>query len=1573
MPSWNPFDWVDSGLDAVGEGFDFVKDAYNNLIESGGKTIFDSTPAGRKLTETTGQLVEPVYDAAKTAVRATVIATDFPLQALNNAMAFQYNNPVLNALNPLVPPKAKGAKQAQASTLEQLVGIVGNTTLAKTIVDAVPGGKRLDLGTGFFPGGETTADVNEKKRELYPTIYGSTYTFGRSFAAPLADSGVIEPGSVAYNVISGGLDVGWTMYADPFNRIPVGAAAQIGDVTIPLTAGARVGKRAKVTTTLSPKARQVLKKAAKAGEVIMNDAGLIDNGRRTVNPNNWEAFKVTQRGKKWLEGFVGDSLDNAAEIWRRSGGQIPPGTADALAKAKTYDEVVEIFDNAVYGADPLLHVRIMPGIDPRPIVTKVGATIKGNINRYRAFGDALPEATDFPLNNPVQAVRNADGVMAVFEIPLETRNALLNELFEIMNGTDNGKVFEWLDKFETTVVREQLQKWNVPEDEIRKIASWRKRYEETVSGYVTDNAGSSVPLPWLLGGPNGGYGPLLISQTLKINPVLIDPTDFRTIADRLGPIRSKIEKWRRRVIETEVDPLTGEVAVVAVEPRKLVNTPMALTEAIGDLVDYAQARAWKPNILMRPRYLIRTLPDEDGRVLASGIFDHPFQYIAQIFTNKMSRDVYGNMILTTRKAAKIEAQASEAARVVRKFEALRAAGQTTYKGKNLNELILAKQDEIFELNKQLDIFDERIAKLLPGMDQALLRGTPRKTTDLLLNPAAVSGMVRRGNLISVERAVNPDLWSKAMAQRLAERASNGYYRSIAKAVKEGKSVDDIARRFFDGDLKRFLDQYRAEVGNLDPDYVWDLAGVKNFVQKNIDDLNIYTFNGDDRLLDAVIKNNFDGEDLAGATGYQGLAQRALKGQAVAKYEPNKTLKNYIKQAYAKDPNAPVRVNYFPSIFDDATTPSSVVKRVTDRYDALLSLFWDGMYGASSDKLARSPMWAQAKWKRIIELVPVMSPQDAKRLADNVKDMDIFQSIKDDIIDLSATASGEMTLDEVEFLAELFATRFSKQELFDASRKTKFGAAHRKLFPFYDAFVELTGSALKMATNPRVIHSVDKIIGELRSNTFLGSDLDGDGKKEAFLYEDPVSGEEMYAFSASGGFLKEWRKLGLDFKFANTLDSLSMITTPYPSLSPWVAVPVIKMLPETPEFDKLRNLIAPYGIPDLKDPSILAYIVPGASEQVQRILGSNGIELFAKTDERQKAIQAVIRAMQVAATVKDYDPITPGQQGPTGYESLEQWQADGKELGLKIYGLTGWAGLFMPGAPIAQWSAKTKQGNVLISVLSQRWNQIDTEGDKLGLDYQDKIEQFVDEFGSENLVAFLQPITERSITGSNSSREYYDWYRNNKTVVDKYPDVGGYFSPKSGELDPDVWNIQKIAGEVKYKDPVEFAKRVESAVANFIYNRNLRNFEDSIPPAERGTKRAEAALKEEKKRLSQGLKAAYPNWDRASAATTAKNERNIQFEQVRRFVAEPTQQDNPVVIAAKEYLDFRDQNLEYVIANTTKIDQENWKTMTANKAAVTLRGVLWTEGERLAEQYPAFVNLWQNVLSREFISVETEEE
>jgi hypothetical protein len=147
------------------------------------------------------------------------------------------------------------------------------------------------------------------------------------------------------------------------------------------------------------------------------------------------------------------------------------------------------------------------------------------------------------------------------------------------------------------------------------------------------------------------------------------------------------------------------------------------------------------------------------------------------------------------------------------------------------------------------------------MDDAILRGQSGRAYDLMQNPAAVSGAISRGHVQSVELAVNPRLWSSTMAQRIAERASNGYVRKIAQDLIDGTSIDDITLRFMDDkDLGPILTKYIANQGNLDPNYVWDFDGIRDFVLKIVDDIEVYTM-GDDSILEAIAKNTIKGSDL----------------------------------------------------------------------------------------------------------------------------------------------------------------------------------------------------------------------------------------------------------------------------------------------------------------------------------------------------------------------------------------------------------------------------------------------------------------------------------------------------------------------------------------------------------------------------------------------------------------------------------------------------------------------------------------------------------------------------------------
>lgn len=1557
MSWWNPKDWWDEAWDTVG----MMKDSFLGVFKPGADVVYGTAAENKQVAAVREAVIEPTTTAIKGTTRQVTTALDFPIEVSKNWLAFSYNNPITRTFIFKTPATGPGFKKAEAGTIDQLYGIVRNTQLGETISDLLPGGETLEQGSGFFAGGENLRQINERKKELYPTIYGQGFTIGRLTASPLVDMGVITPESTAFQIISGTIDAGYTLAGDPVNWIPAGAGIQIGEKFIPLTIAARAGKRAKVTTTVTGWSKKIIDEAVDAGKVVMDDAGLIVTKRgKTVAPTNWEAYKFTKKGREHLESFVGDRSGTAAEIWRRSDGQIPPSTARRLEAAQTYDEVEQILDEAVYSGDAMSHVRILPGLDPRPITTKAGTVIKSGARKYRPFFELMPESTDFPLNNPVKATNNVDALMGSLKIPTDVRNNQLQTLFEAFDDSTNKSLFDWLNQFEKTIVKQTLKKYNIPEEELVRMSSWRKSFEDDLAEFVQDELGATVPLPWLIGrGENGGYGPLYLGQLLNINPTLIDPEDLMFVLDRSGKIRSKLEKARRRVVETELVARPGgkvEEVVTAVEPT-IVNFPMRTFDFFGDAIDWTVSRAWKPNILMRPRYLLRALPEEMARVYATGIFEHPGQYMMQMMFGKSSTDVWGNAIRTAREASKADAKLVELERLLRKYNEIKAAGATTVGKKNIDDIIDSLMKQVDEQTKILEDYDFRVMNELDLIDDALVGSAPTAARDLMTNPAAFAVVAKRYNPSKVQRTRDPKLWAKAVSEQIAPRASNTEVRAVAGAMQQGKTTDEIVAMFQSGKLKNVLDEYIKRVGRLDTDYVWDNAGVRQYVQKIMADVELYSM-GDPALLEVFATAKFNNQLIFSRYHY--------KSGEVSK--ANKELSEYILSNHELTPKAPDNVAYWPSIFEK----TNVVKQMNGYWDSILAWGWRSFYGLPSDVLSRNPLWNQAKWQRVLELMPAMSPQTAAELAANARKADLPQTLIDDIDSMLKYAQGELDLEEVETLSSQFATKFTNDNMFSASKKSRFGAVHRKTLPFYDAFRELGASAFKFAMNPKVIHKADVVLGELRQNTtLLGAvDRDGDGKKDPWLYKDPRTGEEMFALPMPGFLMGEWKKNGLDLQFANTLSGLSLVTTLYPSLGPVVAFPLSKIIPDEPDFDNLKRLVAPYGIPDLADTSILQYLVPGlGQQQLQMFLGGLGFSLFEDAGEREKFGQIMLRALAATSSTKDYDPYQEGIQPPTGYSGMKEWEEDAKELAKKIYMMLGIAGAFMPGAPISQWYAKSKSGNVLLGVLQERWNQISEKGDELEFDYQDKLEAFVEEFGSEALIAFLQPVTNRTIVGSNSSRVFYDWYRENREVADKYDEVSGYFAPQSSALDPDVWFIQRLNGDVEYKDSEEFMKNVQSAMANFIFNNRVRIYEESIPPEEMIYKWRVQDLQDYKRRLQIQLKEAYPFWDRASAATEARNNRLQQVSAIREMIKEPSLKDNRVARAADEYLKFRDENVNFKMSQDPTIMEDNW--WKESDKTLTLRYVLWEKGERLAEKYPEFVNLWQNVLSREFISSDIE--
>jgi hypothetical protein len=109
--------------------------------------------------------------------------------------------------NPFSVAGSLGQSGAQAR--QEAFGALGATTPAK-VVQNVAAGYGPGLGQGFLPEGFSTQEQSAAARQVRGTIDGHAWTVGRQVA-----SLVVEPGTKPYHLLSGLVDAGVALKADP--------------------------------------------------------------------------------------------------------------------------------------------------------------------------------------------------------------------------------------------------------------------------------------------------------------------------------------------------------------------------------------------------------------------------------------------------------------------------------------------------------------------------------------------------------------------------------------------------------------------------------------------------------------------------------------------------------------------------------------------------------------------------------------------------------------------------------------------------------------------------------------------------------------------------------------------------------------------------------------------------------------------------------------------------------------------------------------------------------------------------------------------------------------------------------------------------------------------------------------------------------------------------------------------------------------------------------------------------------------------------------------------------------------
>jgi hypothetical protein len=1291
----------------------------------------------------------------------------------------------------------------------------------------------------------------------------------------------------------------------------------------------------------------------------LDEHGLIDAAYKSVAAEPYSLWKISGTGQNVFRAIASEG--NAYEIWMKFLKGKSPRLAQKLSEATTPEAVEAVFDAARASLDPLENIAPggLPGWSGN-VIGEVGYRTKQLISKNSRMAATLPRSNVLPINDLAAGANHLHDTMIILKTPIEARSVLMNEYIRIVSQDDAAKIrgdlFDFAKEFKNIVIKEKIQpvidKLKAPlkktfeemtpfervtmkrrtelvaeiEDAVRKASTFLVSKEEEIVRYVWDDVGKGVSLDYLEG---SGMGPMYLVQQ-RTNDISLLPFD----TDELDQLLDLTSNWAEYSLLARVTPGMGQTL---------------------DVLDKAMAKAfwlqtvWKKAVLLSGRYVLRVVPEEMMRNSLSGQFGNEFGYVAEIFSGRMNKDIYGRVMPRISEADDIALKLDEALNVLpARIERAEKLGNTKLADRLRRRL--AKIDIAAE-QARLDEIDLILESEVASARDVMIGPSPTKAGDTALGNL-VAGHVRASSQQTVFRSENPTLWLKGIAQASIDRGADVLGSAVARALQTGSrgALEKLANEMFDGSLRKPYESYFKGLGKLRPDYEWDtLEGARKYVEYVVDDLQQVT-GGHPKLLGAIANNGV----IVGGETFS-LGRRTAYGNI-----PSAEFMNLLKAGDPDDLTVPIFAEW--SKAPEATMVFPRVSQFDEEKSAgIFSWFMQNAYGRASDKFARVPMFNARKWNLIADMIPLLSKEEALKLKASLPDLNLPNHVVENILDNIPRAKGTGTLEKLDSLAGYRAVEDTINLLFDSRKKTLFGYNHRLLFPFFDAFREVSVQLAKTAINPLATHKIDKAaeaLGNLQiggpgeTNIIGPGDIDQDGKNEGFVYRDPQTGSLSFNYPLVGGAARALTGIPFDYKVS--VGSLSMATSVIPSVGPYVALTYTAIPNRQGEiWDRLNKVFIPYGEPsnELQDyftPLAIQRFTQGLAagtpfERVSQFLGN------PNNDPVYKTLQS--RAFMAELASGKYTQDEAGVR-----EAMQASQDKGNTL----WWLRGLTQFFSPGAPISQFYAEQDSKLVPLGVLLDSIRKTENAVRDKGGTFQDQIDAVVNQYG-DLVLPYLASISESNVPGSESSKAFYKFKNENPDLFRRYPNVAGYFGPNTNEFDQRIYNIQKRAGELVALPKEEIAAQIEQLWGNFRYNKYDRELTQAL---------GETPLKSYALSIMESqIKSSLPSWNRSLAFQEYNDEIVNSVNSIIKASTDPKLANLPVMAPLKEYLAQRNAIVNVITRNSGLTSVNSWRN---NRGGIVEREALKIVGDQIAEKNPAFQGVWDSVLSREFKTL-TEQE
>jgi hypothetical protein len=1276
---------------------------------------------------------------------------------------------------------------------------------------------------------------------------------------------------------------------------------------------------------------------------LASTAGLLQEGSKVAaDANQWEVFKTGGRWRNTAQLLAAEK--NPYKIWSTVLKRRSPELATRIARATTPEEITRLMDVAVYNPDPLNYMRQLPGWSGN-VVSEVGFRVKQQISKRSALAASMPRTPFIAVDDLDEGARHLDDLMQIFRVNPKLREEQMNKFLRIASDTNentrNEALFRFARDWEKTIIQDRLQplvqrlsgkegqKFVSAASEdlqtfVDRASRWRKDTIDQTRIWVANDMMEAVPLPHLDG---NGQGPALMGELFNSNIYLADPDDILPLAKLFKP-------WSKMMYGLRKYPGVYEAAKI----KDFMSSK---------LIDF-QTHRWKPAVLFGGKYTVRVVADEAMRVSMSGVFRGPFSYLSEIFTGRLNKDLLGRAFPYADEANDIAGELATLESLRRSLANAQDVGDPKLIGrlqKAIDEIdetaLLARQTEVESIlnDEAVNVLDAMIGRK-PGLayDVAFRPDTP--------------GYFRSNIQKIVDRTNNPYEWKRAIADEIAGLASEADVREVAKAIHIGTdtALENVAKWLYSGDGRQYFEKYYKGVVKR-PGYVWDTF---EEAQRRVDTLknllNRATGGHRDTVFLVATRMSPDngmpffmgGRTSEGPRASDELIQYLGKQKAGS-----------LDPALFDYPGAPQKASYFPEMRGAEV----------EQKNKLFRWWMQNTYGVASDKVARVPLVNALKWNRVVDMMPLLSKEEAAKLATFVIDADLKPYVKKNIAaNISRAGVGDMTLKQLEDVASAMAVDETANLLFDASKRSLFGRQHALLFPFFDAYRETASSVLKLAVNPNNLHKVDRarralesfqVGGPGESMLFGARDMDNDGKSEGMMYTDPSTGKKVLATPLFGALASLWADV--PFNFAIPVEGLSMQTNVIPGVGPVVAISYDAFGPQSQDWNWLNKLIAPFGSPGER--TINDYIIPlWASRAAQGLITDTQVGdavsgLLGDPRENEIFKYSHHRAMQALAAQRQYPP---------GEAGVKQLAKDSLDAALVLWAMRGISQFFLPAAPITQYFVETKQNDKIpLGIMLDEMRKLTKETTASGGNQLDAYESMIKKYGPF-IIPYFASLTKSQSPGSEASLEFEKFREDNKQLFKDYPGVAAMFFERTGNYDFEVLDLQRRTGELSYLAPEQLAKEIDGLMGGIKY----RNYERNLPAEYRNTPLGRAVLSMFASQISQE----NPYWNPRAYAAEQESEVRMRVNQILKAVDDPNVQKLDIYQPLQEYLGWREKIIQKIRETTPRLSVDGWKT---NRGGAPLREVLALQGERIKAANPSFANLWDNLLSREFQRLDNE--